>query len=301
MRVFVTGATGYVGFGAATALSRAGHEVWGLARDEDKARLLARNEIRPVLGSLQDPSSFCDAVERSSVLVHAAADYDTDTFALDRKTVEMLLEWGQRGAQPKTIVYTSGVWVHGSTGDRLVDETTPLAPIRRVTRRLESERLVLDAGGVRGIVVRPGCLYGRQGGLTGSWFHAAVNEKALRVVGDGSNRWAMVHVDDVADAYVRIAESGLTSEIFDITDRSRATVGEMVRAVARVTEYGGEVQFIPPAEAAKTMGDYAEALALDQHIDARKAVRMLGWQPKHGGFLDGVETYFDSWKAAQQR
>jgi hypothetical protein len=47
------------------------------------------------------------------------------------------------------------------------------------------------------------------------------------------------------------------------------------------------------------MGDFAEALTLDQHVDSRKAVRRLGWQPRHGGFLDGVVTYFEAWKAHQ--
>jgi nucleoside-diphosphate-sugar epimerase len=87
--------------------------------------------------------------------------------------------------------------------------------------------------------------------------------------------------------------------VFNITDRSRCSVAEMVSAVARVTGYGGKITYIPVAEAAKTMGDFAECLALDQHADARKAVHLLGWQPKHGGFVDEVETYYVSWKAAE--
>ncbi len=53
------------------------------------------------------------------------------------------------------------------------------------------------------------------------------------------------------------------------------------------------------AEARTTLGDFAECLALDQHVDARKISRLLGWQPRHSGFLDEVETYFESWKASQ--
>jgi nucleoside-diphosphate-sugar epimerase len=73
----------------------------------------------------------------------------------------------------------------------------------------------------------------------------------------------------------------------------------MLQAVARATGYTGRIQFAPVAEAAKSMGDFAECLALDQHVDARKALRRLGWQPNHSGFVDDVETYFLSWKAAQ--
>jgi nucleoside-diphosphate-sugar epimerase len=299
MNVFITGATGYIGFNVAMAYRRAGHSVWGLTRSEGKARTLARHEIVPVIGSMQKPDGWAAAARNCSVLIHAAVDYQADTFALDKQTVEFLLSLGQQGRRPKTLIYTSGVWVYGHTQGALVDETTPLNPPKLVARRPATEELVLKAAAVRGLVIRPGCVYGYQGGLTGMWFAAAAKEKALTAVGDGSNRWTMVHADDLADAYLRAGESGLLGEVFNITDRSRCSVAEMVGAVARVTGYAGKITFIPLAEAARTMGDFAECLALDQHADARKAVRLLGWQPKHGGFVDDVETYYLSWQAAQ--
>jgi len=299
MKVFVTGATGYIGFNVASAFRRAGHEVWGLARTQEKASILQRHEIHPVIGSMQAPDSYLSTAEKCSVLVHAAADLKADTFALDRKTVETLLAAGKQGAAPKTIIYTSGVWVHGQTGGALVDETTPLSPARMVAARPAIEQTVLNAAGVRGLVIRPGCLYGRQGGLTGVWFNGAFREKAVTVVGDGDNRWTMVHVDDAAEAYLRLGESGLGGEVFDVTDRSRSTVRDLATAAARAARYAGPIRYVPVAEARSTMGDFAECLALDQHIDARKAVRLLGWQPKHGGFVDEVQTYFESWKASQ--
>ena len=109
----------------------------------------------------------------------------------------------------------------------------------------------------------------------------------------------MVHADDLADAYVRAAESGLTSEIFNVTDRSRFTALEMATAAARAAGFRGDVRPTPLEEARKTMGDFAEALALSQHVDARKTVRLLGWQPRHGGFLDDVDLYYHAWKASQ--
>jgi nucleoside-diphosphate-sugar epimerase len=299
MNVFITGATGYIGFNVARAYRRAGHAVWGLTRSEEKARILARHEIMPVVGRMQEPDGWAAAAKNCSVLIHAAVDYQTDPLALDKQTVEFLLSLGQQGRRPKALIYTSGVWVYGHTHGALVDETTPLNPPKLVARRPATEQLVLNAADARGLVIRPGCVYGYQGGLTGMWFSAALKEKALTAVGDGSNRWTMVHADDLADAYLLVGESGLSGEIFNITDRSRWSVAEMVNAVARATGYRGKITFIPVAEAAKTMGDFAECLALDQHVDARKAVRLLGWQPKHGGFVDDAETSYESWKAAQ--
>ena len=297
MKIFVTGATGYIGYEVASALRRAGHDVWGLVRSKTKAEALAAAEIHPVLGTMQESADWREVAESCSVLVHAAADSQADTLAVDAQAVDVLLAAARLGPQPTTFVYTSGVWVYGNTGETLVDETTPTNPVKLVSRRPITERKILNTDGVRGLVIRPGCVYGRRGGLTGMWFHGAANERALGCVGDGGNRWTMVHVDDLAELYVRAVESGITGEVFNATDRSRATVGEMLRAVARVTDFAGEIRHVPLAEAIKAMGDFAECLALDQHVDSRKAVRLLGWQPRHGGFLDGVATYFEAWKA----
>jgi nucleoside-diphosphate-sugar epimerase len=299
MKIFITGATGYIGFNVASALCRAGHEVWGLTRSADKRAMLEQNEIHPVIGSMQQPESFAGIAEQCAVLIHAAVDYQADQTEMSKKTLETFIDAAKRGARPKTLIYTSGAWVYGNTGNRLVDETTPLAPAKLVTWRPAIEQMALNAPGMKSFAIRPGCVYGKQGGLTGAWFRGAYKEKALKVVGDGNNRWTVVHVDDLAEGYVRVAESGLNGEIFNFSDRSRATIREMVIAAAQAAGYTGEIEFIPAAEAAKTMGDFAECLALDQHMDARKAVRLLSWQPKHGGFVDGAETYFMSWKAAQ--
>ncbi len=296
MRVFVTGATGCIGSAVSAAFRRAGHQVWGLARSAEKARDLARAEVHPVPGDLQEPASFAAAAESCSVLVHAAAVYGPGAFAFDRAAVEALLAASRKGPQPKAVIYTSGTWVYGNTGDRLVDETTPLAPARHVTERPASERLVLEADGARGIVLRPGCVYGHQGSLTATWFEAARTGGAIEVIGDGSARWALVHLDDLGRAYVRAAESGL-SGVFNVTDRSRASVREMAAAVARVTGQTGAIRATPVADAARTMGTLAECLALDQNVDSRKAVRLLGWRPRHGGFVDEIEECFEGWKA----
>jgi nucleoside-diphosphate-sugar epimerase len=301
MRVFVTGATGTIGLAVSTAFRRAGHQVWGLARRAEKASALARAEIHPVLGDLGSPESFAAVAESCSVLVHAAAEYGSGAFAFERSAVHALLAAARkRGPQPKTLIYTSGTWVYGNTGDRLVDETAPVAPAPHVSERPAVERLVLEAEGVRAVVLRPGCVYGHQGSLTAMWFEAARGGGTLEVIGDGSARWALVHLDDLGRAYVRAAESGL-SGVFNVTDRSRSSVREMAIAVARVTGHAGGIRTTPVADAARSMGTLAECLALDQNVDSRKAVRLLGWQPGHGGFVDEVDECFEAWKAWNPR
>ncbi|MGH8312214.1 MAG: NAD-dependent epimerase/dehydratase family protein [Gammaproteobacteria bacterium] len=296
MRILVVGASGYLGYAVASALARAGHEVHGLVRRPEVANMLRKAEIQPLMGKLQEPASFTAAAAQCSVIIYAAADYQVDTLAADRAAIEALLGVAARGPKPKTFIYTSGVWVHGDTGDAMADETTPLAPPRAVQARPAIEQLVLEHPQVRGLVIRPGDVYGGRGGLTGMWFEGA-EKGELRVIGDGRNRWPLVHVDDLADAYVRLAESGLSREVFNVTDRSRAAVNEIAEAVVRATGSKAKITHVPLAEATKQMGAFAECLALNQHVDSRKAVQRLGWQPRHGGFVDAAEIYYQAWKA----
>ncbi len=300
MKVFITGTTGYIGFNVALAFRRAGHDVWGLARGEEKARKLVKNEIHPVIGNMKKPESYVKIAEQCSVLIHAAQEQGAEMAELDRKTVETFLRAGKAGPRPKIVIFTDGVWDYGNTGGKPVDESSPLVPPKLVAWRPANANLIVAAEGIKGIAIRPGNVYGKQGEITNSWFSGAYEGKALKVIGDGNNRWPMVHVDDLAEGYLRAAETGLSGEIFNICDNSRWTVREMAEAAARAAGYTGKIQYIPVDEAAKTMGDFAECLALDQVADNRKAMRMLGWQPRHLNFVDDVETYFASWKAHQK-
>jgi nucleoside-diphosphate-sugar epimerase len=149
--------------------------------------------------------------------------------------------------------------------------------------------LVLKA---KGIVIRPGCVYGGAGGLTGMWF------EKKPVVGDGSNRWAMVHLDDLGDLYARAAESAVKGELFNATDGSHETVRQMAAAASRAAGGRGTVKTSTLAQAQKLYGGLAHGLALDQLVDSGKAAKLLAWKPRFHGFSSGAERFFGAWKAA---
>jgi nucleoside-diphosphate-sugar epimerase len=295
MRVFVTGATGYVGNAVAEAFRRRGHRVAGLARTPEKGRALAAREIEPALGDMKDPESYARAAQAADVLVHCAAEYTADYQALDRRTVDAFIA-RTKNTRARTIVYTSGVWQYGATGPEPVDETAafegkPLAPWRT-----EHEKLVLAAGG---LVIRPGCVYGGSGGLTGEWFAGARGQGAAPIVGKGENRWATVHADDCGELFALAAESGLRGELFNATDRSRSTVREMAAAASRAAGADGKLAELDLQESEKRYGTMSLGLALDQHVDSSKALRRLGWNPRFGGFADDAPRYFAAWMAAR--
>jgi nucleoside-diphosphate-sugar epimerase len=298
MEIFVTGATGYLGLAVAQAFRRAGHRVSGLARSAAAAETLMRHEIAPVLGALETPERYREAAARADVLVHAAIDYTTDTGSLDRLAVRALLGAAAEAWQPKRFLYTSGAWVYGDSGPEPVDEARPVRPPAVVAWPPAVERLVLEAPHVRGVVFRPGVVYGGRGGLTGLWF-AGAQAGDLRIVGEGTNHWAMIHIDDLADAYLRAAEAGVAGEIVNLADEGAATVGELAGAAAAAVGYRRALNATPLLGAVAQLGPLAEALALDQRVSNEKAHRLLGWRPRHPGFAAEATTFYAAWRAAR--
>lgn len=299
MRIFVTGATGFVGHAVSAELARAGHTVFGLARSEAKATRLAAAEVLPVIGDMASPDSYLEAARSAQVLIHCAAEYSAHYMELDRRTVTALLDAARDAQRPRLVIYTSGCWIYGETGPEPVDESAAPHPAAMVAPRLDTEALILEraSGDVRCIILRPGSAYGGAGSLTGSWFFSAGKEGAARMVGDGNFHWPMVHIGDLAAAYRLAAESHFNRQVFNVADRSRCTVRECAEAAARVVTGSTKVIATRVEDAAKMMGPIAECLTLDQHVDSSKAMRLLNWNPRHGGFVDGVKRYYESWKA----
>ncbi len=303
MRVFVTGATGYIGSAVASAFSRAGHHVVGLTRAEERARALGARGVEPIVGSMDAPDVWLAAARSCSLVVHCAAEYGPRYMKLDAEVVDTLRSCAGRAVAPHTFLYTSGTWVYGDTRGERVDETSPLSPPPLVAPRVEVEKRVIDSNRdwLRTLVIRPGCVYGGSGSLTALWFKSAAKDGAARLVGDGAQRWAMIHLEDLAELYVRAGESGLGGELFNATDRSRSTVRECAVAASRAAGAGGRILPTTVAEASKSLGPVAECLAFDQHVDSSKAERMLGWRPRHTGFVDEVEQLHAAWRELTSR
>jgi nucleoside-diphosphate-sugar epimerase len=333
VKVLVTGATGYLGAVAATALGVREHEVMGLARSPRSASALRERGIQPVLGDFGDPVSLAGAVNetRPDVVVSTASvggtSGDNAAFARDREAVramqEALANYG--GA----LVFTSGSAVFGTFNggeatETVYDEDAPLPLLESVfapasagvhpmlvagfaeamAARIDTERAVLADDGVRGIVVRPGLVYGNGGnsdlkslidraraaGRAGHW-------------GSGGTTQSYVHVEDLAELFCLAAEHAPHRAILhgvtdDVTQRELATaINEMVGASEQtdclsleqmlgitadmVGEVGGTFA-LPPTAASGI------SLSLNKRLSSENTRRLLDWSPKRADIWNDI-------------
>lgn len=308
MRVFVTGATGYLGRGLLRALGAAGHQAVGLARTLTKTVGPGSAAVEWVLGDIREPHSYEKAAAGCDAMVHLAAEYGPETATLDLLAVETLLGAALVHDGRRAFVYTSGLWVLGPTGDHPADESSPSdRPAQAVSWRPAHERHVLDARGEDLVtaVVRPGMVFGRKGGLFDRFFADARERGEVVVVGDGTNRWSTVHVDDVAAVYVAVLERAHTSvrelaprdRVFHAMGGSAERLEEIARAACQAAG-GRSVRHWPVAEARSEYGPMADALAMDQVVQAPRTQRVLGVRPRVAAFVpyaaEGLREYLSA-------
>ncbi len=290
MEVFLTGATGYIGSAVADALQKAGHKVSGLARTPEKAKLLEERGVRASLGDLLQPETVTAPARAAGGVIHTANTNDANAAQADTATVRAILQTLEGTGKP--FIYTSGVWVLGSTGEKEADERTPLNPTPLVAHRaaIEQEVLGYKSRGVRTIVIRPALVYGRGGSIPNMIAQSAREMGAARYVGDGRNRWPFVDVDDLAQLYVLALEKAPPGSLYNAARGPSYRVHEVAEAASIGAGAKGKTQSTPLDEARKTMGAFADALVLDQQVSGEKAQKELGWSPRAASVLDDLKT-----------
>lgn len=300
MRVFVTGASGYIGHAVARAFRDKGHTVYGLVRTKENADLLSLDEIWPIIGEMEKPETYEQALNEIEVVVHCAFENSDQAVQRERTFLDHVLKKFSQGDLSHTFIYTSGVWVYGPTGHKVVDESNTLNPIDLVKWRPEHEQLVLKTTSsiLKTVVIRPGCVYGGVGGLTNLFFTSTQNG-SVTIVGDGRNRWAMIHVRDLAAAYVRAAEKEISNVVLNVVDDASPTVLGLAEAIAISAGVQGKIHSISQEEGEKLFGPVVQGLLLDQQVNNARVKRLLGWHIHHPAFVKDVDLYYHAWKTAQ--
>jgi nucleoside-diphosphate-sugar epimerase len=293
VKVFVTGATGYIGGTVAARLVAAGHRVRGLTRDAAKADALRAAGIDPVVGSLDDSALLVEEARAADAVVSAAS-------ADDHAPVETLLTALE--GTGKAFVHTSGSSVVGDdargarSSDAIYDEFTPLVIDPRKQARRDTDLAVLAASdrGVRAMVVCPSLVYGVGRGVNTRSIQVPflVDEArasgVVRVVGAGLNRWSNVHIDDVADLYVRAVESGQAGAFY-FAENGEASFAEIGEAIAERLGLG-PIETWDPQEAAARWGEARAYFTFggNSRVRAKRARDELGWAPQHASVEDWI-------------
>ncbi|GAA2788930.1 NAD-dependent epimerase/dehydratase family protein [Saccharopolyspora taberi] len=289
MRVFVTGATGFIGGTVAVRLVEAGHQVVGLARTEDKAAALRGFGLEPVLGHLDDAEVLAGAAREADAVVNAASSDH-------RGAVEVLVE--SLAGTGKPLLQTSGSSIvgdnaGGEASDRVFTEADVLPgggwePTPDKAHRVEIDRFLLAAAdrGVRTVVLCNTLIYGHGRGPARDSVQVprlvsqARRSGVVRHVGPGRNIWSNVHVDDVAELYLLALESAPGGS-FHFVESGEESFGAIAQAVADRLGVGQpEAWDLESAIAEWGYERAVYALGSNSRVRSTRA-RELGWQPRH--------------------
>jgi nucleoside-diphosphate-sugar epimerase len=302
MRVFVTGGSGYIGRAVVRAFIARGHAVTALARSGASAERVASLGATPYEADLAAIDARSDAIAAHDALVHLAYAGGPDAAAMD-KCVQDAFVGAARAREAETaIVYTSNAFLL-SGGERrdesAIAAENPAHPCNDARWRPAHERALLASASDRiaPSVIRVGAVYGGADENVSSFFATARDAGAAEYVGDGANRWAMVHRDDLAALYVTVAEQRARG-VFHGVDGAEVRVRAIAAAASVAAGAEGRTRAVPVEAARRELGSFADVKCLDLVVTTARA-RALGWTPRRVSFLEAAREAYAEWRDAR--
>lgn len=289
MRVFVTGATGFVGSAVVDDLKAAGHQVLGLARSDAGAASLSAKGVEVLRGDLEDVESLRRGAQAADAVIHTAFIHEFTRFAeccaVDRRAIEVLGGALEGSARP--ILVTGGLAHLTSGRPATEDDRAPAASVS-FPRASEAAAADLAARGVRVGVVRLPIVHGAGDHGFLPILIALAQEKGVSAyIGEGRNRWAAVHRKDAARVYRLALEQGVTAPVYHAV----AEEGLELKTIAEVIGRRLHVPVVAKTgdEVAGHFGWFAPFAGMEALASSAQTRERLGWTPDAPGLIADLE------------
>lgn len=293
-KIFITGATGYIGGSVAHLLINKGYDVTALVRKEADAKKLEELGMRTVIGSTQNVHLLkAEAIKADAVISTADAD---DVYAV-AAFLEALKGTG------RTFIHTSGSSLvgddaRGTASAVIYDETTPLQPkLQKAQRVLMNDTIVKAAQDhIRTIVIVPTMIYGDGLGIKKDSIQVPMMAELARERGAGmhieagENIWSNVHIADLAELYLLALEKAPAGAYY-YAENGESALKDIAVSISKKEGFRGKVDSLPLAEAIELWGPDGAAfgLASNSRVNADKARQELGWKPVHTSITADIE------------
>ena len=296
MRVFVTGASGFIGSAIVQELIGAGHQVLGLARSDASASALEKAGAQVHRGDINDLESLRSGAAQSDGVIHTAFNHDFLNFKesceMDRRAIEAL--GAALAGTDRPLVITSGTGLLNKTP--LATENSKPAVGASTIPRVASEEAAaaMAAQGIHISVVRlPPSVHGDgDHGFVPILIRIAREKGAAAYVGEGQNRWPAVHRLDAAHLYRLVLEKGKTGATY----HGVAEQGVLFKEIANVIGRRLNVPVVSktPEAAGEHFGWFAHFAQIDNPASSEQTREELGWQPRHTELIPDIdrEVYF---------
>jgi nucleoside-diphosphate-sugar epimerase len=289
MRVFVTGATGFIGSRIVPELVSAGHQVFGLAHSDAGARALAAAGAQVHRGDLEDLESLRSGAARADAVIHTAFRHDFTRFAesceLDKRAIEALGAVLQGSSRP--FIVTSGVGV--AQGRAATEDDPPLPASAMYPRASEATAVALMERGVHASVMRLPQVHDtvKQGLVTP--LVALAREKGVSAyVGEGDNRWPAAHVLDAARLYRLALEKGTAGARYHAVAEEGVRLKDIATAIGRGLNV--PVISLSQEQAQEHFGPYGFFAGRDAHTSSAQTRAKLGWNPTGPSLLTDLSN-----------